>query len=172
MMNNTFYNNYYTELYHHGIKGQKWGIRRFQNEDGSLNYNGKMRYGNGKGGLNTSGKERYDKGHYKSIKYGGSENTGKRLKRAAITTAAGFAAVRFAKMAIRGSANKTAMKAFMGDDKLEDYAKTGYTAMIGGLAILGGVGTEIVGGVKTIKRAKDHRDVKFYEGYKHSKGRV
>jgi hypothetical protein len=22
-------------LYHHGIKGQKWGIRRFQNEDGS-----------------------------------------------------------------------------------------------------------------------------------------
>ena len=25
-----------TELYHHGIKGQKWGVRRFQNPDGSL----------------------------------------------------------------------------------------------------------------------------------------
>ena len=24
------------ELYHHGILGQKWGIRRFQNPDGSL----------------------------------------------------------------------------------------------------------------------------------------
>ena len=24
------------ELYHHGIKGQRWGIRRFQNKDGSL----------------------------------------------------------------------------------------------------------------------------------------
>lgn len=32
------------ELYHHGIKGQKWGVRRFQNEDGSLTPAGKKRY--------------------------------------------------------------------------------------------------------------------------------
>lgn len=32
------------ELYHHGIKGQKWGVRRFQNEDGSLTEDGKIRY--------------------------------------------------------------------------------------------------------------------------------
>jgi len=30
-------------LYHHGIKGQKWGIRRYQNEDGSLTPEGKKR---------------------------------------------------------------------------------------------------------------------------------
>jgi hypothetical protein len=35
----------YYELYHHGIKGQRWGIRRFQNKDGSLTARGKKRYG-------------------------------------------------------------------------------------------------------------------------------
>lgn len=33
------------ELKHHGIKGQKWGVRRFQNEDGSLTEAGRKRYG-------------------------------------------------------------------------------------------------------------------------------
>lgn len=32
------------ELYHHGIKGQKWGVRRYQNPDGSLTAAGKKRY--------------------------------------------------------------------------------------------------------------------------------
>lgn len=34
-----------TYLVHHGIKGQKWGIRRYQNEDGTLTSEGKKRYG-------------------------------------------------------------------------------------------------------------------------------
>ena len=33
-----------SELRHHGIKGQKWGVRRFQNKDGSLTPAGKKRY--------------------------------------------------------------------------------------------------------------------------------
>lgn len=31
-------------IYHYGIKGQKWGVRRFQNSDGSLTNAGKKRY--------------------------------------------------------------------------------------------------------------------------------
>lgn len=34
-------------LYHHGIKGQKWGNRRWQNEDGSLTPAGREHYGYG-----------------------------------------------------------------------------------------------------------------------------
>ena len=33
----------YNELYHHGIQGMKWGVRRFQNKDGSLTFAGKKR---------------------------------------------------------------------------------------------------------------------------------
>lgn len=35
---------YNDELYHWGIKGQKWGVRRYQNADGTLTDKGKKRY--------------------------------------------------------------------------------------------------------------------------------
>lgn len=33
-----------SELYHHGILGQKWGVRRYQNADGSLTSEGRKHY--------------------------------------------------------------------------------------------------------------------------------
>ena len=64
MDRNTFYDSlrYYQEhdinsLQHHGIKGQKWGIRRYQNPDGSLTEEGKQRYLNPDGTLTNQARK-------------------------------------------------------------------------------------------------------------------
>lgn len=45
------------ELTHWGIKGQKWGIRRFQTKDGSLTNAGRKRYADDDGSNNNSQKK-------------------------------------------------------------------------------------------------------------------
>lgn len=50
------------ELMHYGIKGQKWGIRRFQNEDRTLTVEGKERYNrSGSGNTGKIGKKEKSK---------------------------------------------------------------------------------------------------------------
>ena len=63
---------------HHGIKGQKWGVRRYQNEDGTLTELGRKRFTNADGSLNRAGRrfvrnnydyrnsDRYKNGSYSS----------------------------------------------------------------------------------------------------------
>lgn len=46
-------------LEHHGIKGQKWGVRRFQNADGTLTEAGKKRYRTNGDTVFTKGTEFY-----------------------------------------------------------------------------------------------------------------
>lgn len=62
---------YELQLYHHGIKGQKWGIRRFQKKDGTLTSAGKKRYSDDKSTKQT----RYDKlyAKYKTLGYSDKE---------------------------------------------------------------------------------------------------
>ena len=47
------------ELYHWGVKGMKWGVRRYQNKDGSLTDAGQKRYDRDK--LENAGKKKGDK---------------------------------------------------------------------------------------------------------------
>lgn len=56
--NERLYSSHYYQDYlaHHGIIGQRWGVRRYQNEDGSLTPAGKKRYLNPDGSIKSDRK--------------------------------------------------------------------------------------------------------------------
>ena len=56
------------ELYHHGVKGQRWGFRRYQNADGTLTKAGISKY-NRKVGKIQKLEKRREKLELKSVKY-------------------------------------------------------------------------------------------------------
>ena len=72
-MYGVFYNE--QALYHHGILGQKWGVRRFQNADGSYTSAGKKRYGGEKAAIGSAARVRQKQAMFaKKIKNTGDDN--------------------------------------------------------------------------------------------------
>lgn len=83
---------YGEELYHHGVKGQKWGVRNYQNEDGSYTSAGKSRYGIGTSqrvrAKQARIQSRIDKGGDKSTLFRNTVNDYRRGRVAALKTKA------------------------------------------------------------------------------------
>lgn len=104
---------YHDSLRHHGIEGQKWGVRRFQNEDGSLTSSGKKRYGVDDNKAHKGKKEKTNrelkyeieraklKNELKSVK---RENTDQKLKSIAFV---GGKAISYGSKFVAKAASKT-----------------------------------------------------------------
>lgn len=54
------YDEYDDYISHHGVKGQRWGVRRYQNKDGSLTAEGYQHWGLNPDGSKFKGKRRKD----------------------------------------------------------------------------------------------------------------
>ena len=80
MERNAFYDNLrlFNEkdsLMHHGILGQKWGVRRYQNPDGSLTEEGKARYLNPDGSISDKAPSKIRKAYSKYVQNQSKKNT-------------------------------------------------------------------------------------------------
>ena len=92
---------YAKELYHHGILGMKWGVRRYQNYDGSLTQRGLNRY--------RKSEEEYNKA---KEEYKNAKKSGDKLKQ-------GLAKTNMSKYKREMKANYKKLKT----DKLADQGK-------------------------------------------------
>lgn len=80
------------ELYHFGIKGMHWGIRRFQRNDGTLTSSGKKRYGDRNPGS-----------------HGNASKISPRTKKIAIGVGAGVAATAVSALVISKSVKRKSL---------------------------------------------------------------
>lgn len=68
-----------TYLAHYGVKGQKWGVRRFQNQDGSLTMEGRRR---ARSEYKADNKEAFEKGKRATLSARAADYAERRYKRA------------------------------------------------------------------------------------------
>ena len=139
-------------LAHHGIKGQKWGARRFQNPDGTLTNEGRARYGlKGEKALKTAGKA------------GAISGIGAVIGRAR-AAAIGAEAIKnyaFGDIAVLNLTGTT-----IGADIVASYAKAGMLlgAIPGGAVAIGAAAVAAYAGYKLISDERKKREMLKTEG--------
>ena len=106
------------ELYHHGIKGQRWGIRRWQNEDGTFNEAGKKRYFNSSGSLRGNAHRALAKVYDINDKFYSKNGRNKTL--ASMNAAARTTQLKKAELADKAYANKLRDKAIAKANKKQE----------------------------------------------------
>lgn len=153
------------ELYHHGILGMKWGIRRFQKSDGSLTSAGKNRYSkdykkskeiHSKSKKELSNKElrtyverrSLEKDYWKSTPVGSflTENGGKNAKTLATVAGVATGVALLNKFGTEGAVNVVAKATEVG---IRGTVKGTIAAAKVGGAIAGGAAKGLIRGVKT-----------------------
>ena len=137
-------------LAHHGTKGQKWGVRKYQNEDGSLTSEGRRHYGIGE-------RLRKVKDYMTTVDENGKMHLSKEGKRIAVGAGVGAAAIgagvgtlALAKAGafkgLKGNLQKTkARMSSMSNDELKTYMESNLSNAIRGVTGRDASGAKIAG---------------------------
>lgn len=168
------YNNQYEELYHYGTKGQRWGVRHYQNPDGSLTDAGKKRYGRETGGLSHYGKEKYYRGERYQRSTGLTKtksNIKSNIAKAALGAGAAIGSVElyrhFANRNLRNWGVDATFKPGFGTIKsmLTDVFRGDRDSTILASATIGGAVAAGKYGKKAYDNIMKKHDIDFYQGY-------
>ena len=128
-------NNY---LAHHGVKGQKWGVRRYQNEDGSFTPEGLKRYGvDSNGKMSREGSKLWRQDRRAALKDANADLKGMALKtnnlfRSYETNQSRYSA---GKLFISEKYGKTTLKDYQRNERLKTFAAYG-SAFLASIAVM------------------------------------